>query len=41
MTMSRLADLLDVSLSNATGIIDRMEEKGFITSRLESAPADD
>src|SRR5439155_14291268 len=30
MTMSRLADLLDVSLSNATGIIDRMEEKGLI-----------
>ena len=30
MTMSRLADLLDVSLSNATGIIDRMEEKGLV-----------
>ncbi len=30
MTMSRLAELLDVSLSNATGIIDRMEEKGLI-----------
>jgi DNA-binding MarR family transcriptional regulator len=30
ITMSRLADLLDVSLSNATGIIDRMEEKGLI-----------
>ena len=30
MAMSRLADLLDVSLSNATGIIDRMEEKGLV-----------
>ncbi len=30
MTMSRLADVLDVSLSNATGLIDRMEERGFI-----------
>lgn len=28
--MSRLADLLDVSLSNATGLIDRMEEHGLI-----------
>ena len=30
MTMSRLADVLNVSLSNATGLIDRMEERGFI-----------
>lgn len=30
MSMSRLADLLDVSLSNATGLIDRMEEHGLI-----------
>ena len=30
MTMSRLAELLDVSMSNASGIIDRMEEKGLI-----------
>lgn len=30
MTMSRLAEVLDVSLSNATGLIDRMEERGFI-----------
>lgn len=30
MSMSRLAELLDVSLSNATGLIDRMEEHGFI-----------
>lgn len=28
--MSRLAELLGVSLSNGTGIIDRMEEHGFI-----------
>jgi DNA-binding MarR family transcriptional regulator len=28
--MSRLAELLDVSLSNATGIIDRMDEGGLI-----------
>jgi MarR family transcriptional regulator, organic hydroperoxide resistance regulator len=30
MTMSRLAELLDVSLSNATGLMDRMEEHGLI-----------
>jgi len=30
MPMSRLADLLDVSLSNATGIIDRMAERGLV-----------
>jgi DNA-binding MarR family transcriptional regulator len=30
MTMSRLADVLNVSDSNATGLIDRMEERGFI-----------
>ena len=30
MSMSRLADLMDVSLSNATGLIDRMEEHGLI-----------
>jgi DNA-binding MarR family transcriptional regulator len=28
--MSRLADLLDVSFSNATGLIDRMEERGLV-----------
>jgi DNA-binding MarR family transcriptional regulator len=28
--MSRLADLLDVSVSNATGLIDRMEERGLV-----------
>jgi len=30
LTMTRLAELLDVSLSNATGLIDRMEERGLI-----------
>jgi DNA-binding MarR family transcriptional regulator len=30
MSMSKLAEYMDVSLSNATGIIDRMEEKGLI-----------
>jgi DNA-binding MarR family transcriptional regulator len=30
MPMSRLADVLDVSLSNASGLVDRMEERGFI-----------
>jgi DNA-binding MarR family transcriptional regulator len=30
LTMSRLAELLDVSLSNATGLVDRMEERGWV-----------
>ena len=30
MPMSRLADMLDVSVSNATGLIDRIEERGFV-----------
>jgi DNA-binding MarR family transcriptional regulator len=30
MTMSRIADALDVSLSNATGVVDRMEERGLV-----------
>ena len=30
LTMSRLAEMLDVSLSNATGIVDRLEDKGFV-----------
>jgi DNA-binding MarR family transcriptional regulator len=30
MPMSRLADMLDVSLSNASGVIDRLEERGFV-----------
>ena len=30
MTMSRLAELRDMSLSNATGIVTRMEERGLV-----------
>jgi DNA-binding MarR family transcriptional regulator len=30
LPMSRLAEMLDVSLSNATGLIDRMEERGLV-----------
>ncbi len=30
LPMSRVAELLDVSDSNATGLIDRMEERGFV-----------
>lgn len=30
MPMSRLADLLDVSLSNASGVVDRLEERGLV-----------
>ncbi len=30
LPMSRMADLLDVSLSNATGIVDRMEDRGLV-----------
>ncbi len=30
MTMSRIADALDVSLSNATGLVDRMVERGLV-----------
>jgi len=37
MPMSRLAELLDVSLSNATGLIDRMAEHGLVErSRVAS-----
>lgn len=36
MAMSRLADVLDVSLSNATGLIDRMEERGLVARRRVS-----
>lgn len=28
--MSRLAEMIDISLSNATGLVDRMEERGFV-----------
>jgi DNA-binding MarR family transcriptional regulator len=30
VAMSRLAEMLDVSDSNATGLIDRIEERGFV-----------
>ncbi len=30
MPMSRIADVLDVSLSAATGIVDRMEDRGLV-----------
>jgi DNA-binding MarR family transcriptional regulator len=30
MTMSHLADVLNVSLSGTSGLIDRMEERGFV-----------
>ncbi len=30
MPMSRLAEMLDVSFSNATGLIDRVEERGLV-----------
>lgn len=30
LPMSRIADVLDISLSNATGLIDRMEERGLV-----------
>ncbi len=30
MHMGRLADILDASMSNATGIVDRMEERGLV-----------
>lgn len=30
LSMGRLAELLGVSLSNATGLIDRMEERGLV-----------
>lgn len=30
MPMNRLAEMIDVSDSNATGLIDRVEERGFV-----------
>jgi len=30
LAMSRLAEMLDVSLSAATGLVDRVEERGFV-----------
>jgi len=33
LTMSRLAEMLDVSVASATGIVDRMEKKGVVERR--------
>ena len=33
MPMSRLAEMLDISLPNASGVVDRLEEAGFIERR--------
>jgi DNA-binding MarR family transcriptional regulator len=33
MSMSRLAESLDVSVASATGIIDRMEKRGIVERR--------
>ena len=38
MPMSRLADMLDISLPNASGVIDRLEELGYVE---RSRDADD
>jgi DNA-binding MarR family transcriptional regulator len=38
MTMSRLADVMNVSDSSATGLVDRMEERGFL--QRDRVPAD-
>jgi DNA-binding MarR family transcriptional regulator len=37
LPMSRVADLLDASLSSATGIIDRMEERGLVERARDRA----
>ena len=33
LTMTHLAELIDVSVASATGIVDRMEKKGVIVRR--------
>jgi DNA-binding MarR family transcriptional regulator len=35
LAMSKLADALDVSVASATGIIDRMEQRGLVERRRE------
>jgi DNA-binding MarR family transcriptional regulator len=37
LPMSRLADLLDVSVASATGIVDRMEKRGVVERRHSEA----
>jgi DNA-binding MarR family transcriptional regulator len=36
LPMSHLADVLDVSVASATGIVGRMEERGFVERRHDS-----
>ena len=35
LSMSRLAEALDVSVASATGIVDRMEQRGLVERRRE------
>ena len=37
LPMSRLADLIDVSVASATGIVDRMEKRGVVERRHSEA----
>ena len=37
LAMSRLADILDVAVSNATGIVSRMEERGLVRRTHDEA----
>jgi len=37
IAMSRLADMLDVSVASATGIVSRMEERGLVERRHDEA----
>jgi len=37
MTMSGIAEALDISLSNATGLVDRMEERGLVARVRDDA----
>jgi DNA-binding MarR family transcriptional regulator len=37
LTMSRLAEILDVAVSNATGIVTRMEERGLVQRMHDEA----
>ena len=35
LSMSHLADALDVSVASATGIVDRLEQRGFVERRRQ------
>jgi len=37
LSMSKLAESLDVSVASATGIVDRMEQRGFVERRHDLA----